>query len=187
MTEIITWDIDSAIIAPWVSDGVWGDNVAVKGVVSIQMEVEMKSGEQPGDGILYAVAAKAYAGTATFQFVNQEDYRIVEILTGGTVESSGGDVTFLMQRKPAPYFSIAGRAYLNNNVASDEQIWIPKCIITGNFNYGFADNEWKVPEFTARAVFEYGLTRASIPSLYVTRVNETARTLQIPLLGVGLS
>lgn len=185
--EIITWDIDSAIVAAWTSDGVWGENIQAKGVVSIQMEVEMKSGEQPGDGILYAVASKSYAGTVTFQFVNQEDYRIVQILTGGEVESSGGDITFLQNRRSAPYFSVAGRAYQVNNTAADDQIWIPKCIITGSYNFGFADGEWVVPEFSARAVFDYGLLRSGIPNLYVKRANATARNLQIPLLGVPLS
>jgi hypothetical protein len=186
MGRIVAWDIDSAVIATNNGDGTWGTNYPVKGVISVQMELEMKSGEQPGDGILYAILSKVYAGNGTFQFVNQENFSVIASIIGSTVESSGGDFTNLFGRNYAPYFSLCGRTYLDDAVG-DYQIWIPKLKVTEGFSIGIADNEFVLPEFTARAVVDEYVTRNSVPQIAVLRANAVARAAQIPMLGVALS
>lgn len=186
MSRVVAWDIDSAVIAVNNGNGTWGTNYPIKGVVKVEMEVEMKSGEQDGDGYLYAVVSKPRAGSTTFQFVNQEDLRVISILIGSTVESSGGDFTLPIGRgNYAPYFSICGKTLLDDAIG-DYQIWLPKLKVMENIAVGLADGEFVLPEFSARAIADEYVTRSSKPQIAFLRTNATNRAAQIPMLGVAL-
>jgi hypothetical protein len=187
MARTVAWDIEDAKMAINNLNGTWGTNYDIPGVVSVQMEVEVKSGEQPGDGILYAVRSKVYAGTATVQFADLNSFQQFEVMMNQNRESSGDDMVFHQgQGDNFGYFSICGQTFIEGT--GDFQIWVPRLIITENYSIGIADGEFVVPEISCRAIVEQYVTRNSgKPRLYFLRRNGTARDTQIPMLGVALT
>jgi len=187
-TRTVAWDIEDAIIAPVDVDDTPGTAVPIEGIVSIQAEVRVKSGEQPGDGQIYSVMAKAIAATLTVQFADLQDFSVIATMTGQPAESSGSPLvhTNPVTGKQYPFFLIAGKTFLDDATGTFH-VWVLKAKITGNFSIGIADNAFVVPQFQATAVPSNYITRQGrkvilFPARYTTDVALAIPPTGIPLL-----
>lgn len=183
----VAWDIEDGILAPVDVDDQPGTAVPIDGIVSIQAEVRIKSGEQPGDGQIYSVMSKAIAATLTVQFADLQDFAVIAAMTGQPAESSGSPYVYTnpVTGRQFPFFMIAGKTFIDDGTGNFH-IWVLKAKITGNFSIGLADGAFVVPQFTATAVPSRYMTRQSrnvimLPVRYTTDV-----ALAIPPTGVPL-
>lgn len=184
----VAWDIEDAIIAPVDADDNPGTAVPIEGIVSIQAEVRVKSGEQPGDGAIYSVVSKSVGANLTLQMADLQDFGVIATMTGQPAESSGSPLVYTnpVTTRQYPYFLIAGKTFLDDGVGSFH-VWVLKAKITGNFALGLADGAFVVPQFTATAVPSLYMTRQTrkviiFPARYTTDV-----ALAIPPTGIPLT
>jgi hypothetical protein len=169
-TRTVAWDIEDAIIAPVDVDDNPGTAVPVEGIVSIQAEIRVKSGEQPGDGQVYSVLSKITAASLQMSMGDLQGFEVIEVLTGQPPESSGSPQALLnpMTGRQFPFFLIAGKTFIDDGVGNFH-VWVLKAKITSNFSIGLADGAFVVPQFTATA----------IPSRYVKRQGRNVVVLPI--------
>jgi hypothetical protein len=188
MVRTVAWDIEDAIIAPVDVNDEPGDAVPVNGIVSVQAEIRVKSGEQPGDGQIYSVLAKAIAATLTFQFADMQGFETIEVLTGLPPESSGSPQALALPitGRQYPFFMIAGKTFIDDGVGNFH-IWVLKCKITSNFSIGLADGAFVVPQFTATGVPSSYIRRGgrnviALPVRYPTDVALAIPPTSVPLV-----
>jgi hypothetical protein len=186
-TRTLAWDIDSMIIAALNSSDVPQTPVTVRGAVSMQAEVRVKSGEQPGDGGIYGVASKPVAVTMTIQFADLQAFEPIEVMTGIAPESSGSPqaLTQVVNSKPYPFFYMAGKTFLDDGIGS-LHILVLKAKITGNFSIGLADGAFVVPQFTATAVLSQYIQRGGRNTLMLPVRYPSDVALAIPPTSVPL-
>lgn len=181
-TEMVVWDIDDVKVAVNNLDGTFGTAVDVKASMTMQVELEVKSGEMNGDGGLYAVASKLLAANFTTQFGDLIGFETLEVLIGENAASSGTSpqaTYFNMWVKPYPWFALAGRAYdASGNFTFG--IFAPKCKITQNFQFGFQDGEFIMPEIQGRIVKDSRVTVGGNPIVILPHYYDSAVAIAIP-------
>lgn len=187
-TRTVAWDIDKAVIASLNSSDVPQSLVNVNGVVSVQAEVRVKSGEQAGDGSIYSVVSKAIGGTLTFQFADLQGFEVMEILTGQAPESSGSPqgLTQVLTSKQFPYFYLGGKTLLDDGTGN-LHVHVLKAKITGNFSIGLADGAFVVPQFQCTFVPSTYVKRGGrnaliVPIRYATDVDFAIPPTSLPLV-----
>lgn len=188
-TRTVPWDIDSMIVAPIdpVTDAP-GTAVVCRGTVSSSVEVRVKSGEQPGDGGIYAVVSKNIGGTFVGQFADLQDYSVLAVMMGLDPESSGNPNALILPHttKPFPYFYGAARTYLEDGVGTFHMLML-KMKITSNFSYNIADGGFVLPQFTCTMVPSNYITRNGKPVITVPVRYAADVALAIPPVSVPLT
>jgi hypothetical protein len=187
-TRTVAWDIESMIVAPLTSGDTPGTGIQVAGAVSASLEARIKSGEQPGDGGLYAVVAKMIGGTVTMQFTDLQGYEVIQAMTGWIPESSGTPqgLALPMGDKPFGYFYAAAKTSLDDG-AGNLHMLLLKGKITGNFTLNVADGGFVVPQFTATLVRSNYIKRNgrgifALPVRYASDVALAIPPTSVPLV-----
>lgn len=181
-TRTVAWDINDAVIAANNGDGTFGSPVNVQGVVSVSITVNIKSGEQMGDGGVYSVLSKATKGTVKFQFADQQSFAVLQIIRNKTKGIYGSNPTVHhmgIGLEPFPYFALAGQTYQDDG-SETFNLFMPKIKVTSDFDFAIAENSFVLPEFTCTAVADSNWTRAGIPQIVFPFEYPDATALTIP-------
>lgn len=181
-TRTVVWDIEDAVVALNNGDGTFGTPVNVKGVVSLNLTFNVKTGEQNGDGNVYSVVSKATKASISFSFADQQQFAVLEVLRNKTKGNYGStpNVRHMgIGSEPFPYFALCGQAYQDDG-AETFNVLLPKVKITGDFSFAFADGAFIVPEFPCTAIADEYWTRSGKPQIGILWEYEDATALTIP-------
>jgi hypothetical protein len=181
-TRTVAWDINNAVIAANNGDGTFGSAIDVKGVVSVAVTINIKSGEQMGDGGVYSVLSKATKGTVKFQFADQQSFAVLQVIRNKTKGIYGSNPTVQhmgIGTEQFPYFALAGQTYQDDGTETFN-VFMPNIKVTSDFDFAIAENSFVLPEFTCTAVPDSNWTRAGFPQIAILFEYPDSTALTIP-------
>jgi hypothetical protein len=138
------------IVADWVGDGTYGENVPLYGVVSMEASVTTSGASRFGDGGQRLANMRRITGaTITVEFAG--DMSGLATMFGIETETSGsvGDRIRAMRiyNKGMPYFGLVASADLDSGTPNGEQFFAPKCQIDADTIQVFAASGGEDAEF----------------------------------------
>lgn len=160
-----------AKIAKWNSASAWGTNRDLLGVRMYGVSEELVSGRHEGDDIIVAVHAQTIAMPIELEFLF-EDFNVINVLTGRTINSCGSDEYIQVGRDNMPYFAINGVARAAEGTGEGLEIFLPKVKIEQEgLSWQLQYGQFYVPRIRCLAVYNgttYGIStiinRATQPS-----------------------
>lgn len=152
MADVFRFGLNDVKVATWVSAGSYGTATDVNAAQMFEVTLETVNAELTGDDHIMDAHSKVSGVTVR---VRNGDLapEILAIVSGETIDSSGGNKKLVFGETNRPYFAMSGRV-LATGSGADTHFFIPKCKVVGPITYRMEYGSYVVPELEIKGVYE---------------------------------